>query len=221
MCGTLGVGLSGLVANHIAAIVAVGWLLVIDQLLLGAHGGGPVDTPRPAPAPSAMGRVATTGGPCCPPGPPPRSSSATPPRSPSSAPGRHAARRHSRIDVTIPAAAVAQGSVKSSSRHCDRLVTTPDRARWPGTASPRTLGSRAARLSATRRSTTSCGQRAWCGKCSMCPKLIVPLQIDLAIGDRRYLFGRSANPALRSRRSRSPTRRGTGPHSSASSVPGG
>ena len=35
MCGTLGVGLSGLVANHIAAIVAVGWLFVIDQLLLG------------------------------------------------------------------------------------------------------------------------------------------------------------------------------------------
>jgi hypothetical protein len=54
-CGTLGVGLGGLVTNHIAAIVAVGWLLITDQLLLGAHGGGPVDIPRPAPAPSAMG----------------------------------------------------------------------------------------------------------------------------------------------------------------------
>ena len=30
-----------------------------------------------------------------------------------------------------------------------------------------------------------------------CPNEMVPLQIDLAIGDRRYLFGRSVNPSVR------------------------
>ena len=34
----------------------------------------------------------------------------------------------------------------------------------------------------------------WSGKLFVCPKLIVPLQIDRAIGVRRYLFSRSANP---------------------------
>ena len=33
-------------------------------------------------------------------------------------------------------------------------------------------------------------QRSWCGKMSICPKLIVPLQIDRALGVRRYLLGR-------------------------------
>ena len=36
-------------------------------------------------------------------------------------------------------------------------------------------------------------QRTWCGKLSICPKLIVPLQIDLAIEVRRYLLDCSAN----------------------------
>ena len=40
------------------------------------------------------------------------------------------------------------------------------------------------------------GQRFWCGILpSMCPKLIVPLQIDLAKGGRRYLLSGSPNPA--------------------------
>ena len=33
-----------------------------------------------------------------------------------------------------------------------------------------------------------------CGKCSMWPKVIVPLQVDRATA-RRYLFGRSASPS--------------------------
>ena len=41
------------------------------------------------------------------------------------------------------------------------------------------------------------GQRSWCGKLSICPNEMVPLQIDLALGDRRYLLGRSANPGAR------------------------
>ena len=40
-------------------------------------------------------------------------------------------------------------------------------------------------------------QRVWCGKMWMCPKLMVPLQIDLAIGVRRYRFGLAANPTCR------------------------
>ena len=40
-------------------------------------------------------------------------------------------------------------------------------------------------------------QRVWCGKLSICPNEMVPLQIDLAIGDGRYLLVRSANPGVR------------------------
>jgi hypothetical protein len=36
--------------------------------------------------------------------------------------------------------------------------------------------------------------RSWCGELSMYPKLIVPVQIDLAIEAGRNLFGRAANP---------------------------
>ena len=38
------------------------------------------------------------------------------------------------------------------------------------------------------------GQRTWCGKMSLYPNEMVPLQIDLAIGDRRYRFALAANP---------------------------
>ena len=34
---------------------------------------------------------------------------------------------------------------------------------------------------------------SWCGKLPICPQLIVPLQIDLLMEVRRYLFSRSAN----------------------------
>jgi hypothetical protein len=37
-------------------------------------------------------------------------------------------------------------------------------------------------------------QRFWCGEMFRYPKLIAPLQIDLAIGLGRYLFGGSTNP---------------------------
>jgi hypothetical protein len=55
----------------------------------------------------------------------------------------------------------------------------------------------------------------------MCPKLIVPLQIDRAIDDRRYLIHGTANPALpRSARGARPRLRGTNVRSVSSVVRG-
>jgi len=45
--------------------------------------------------------------------------------------------------------------------------------------------------------TASEPQRFSCGRLPMCPNEMVPLQIDLAIGVRRYLLLRSANPGVR------------------------
>ena len=49
---------------------------------------------------------------------------------------------------------------------------------------------RAARTSQPKRLGGPSSAGSWCGKFSICPKLIVPLQIDRAIGFRRYLLGR-------------------------------
>jgi hypothetical protein len=45
-------------------------------------------------------------------------------------------------------------------------------------------------------STAARDQRFRCGLLSLCPNEMVPLQIDLAIGVGRLLFGRSANQEL-------------------------
>ena len=76
-------------------------------------------------------------------------------------------------------------------RHAEQLsLALTDHRAGP---SPRV---RATRLATSRSSGRPiAGDRVWSGKMFLYPNEMVPLQIDLAIGDRRYLFGRSANPA--------------------------
>jgi hypothetical protein len=54
------------------------------------------------------------------------------------------------------------------------------------------------RLEVRSRAAARNAQR-WSGKMPTCPKLIVPLQIDLAMELGRYLLSRSANPRARDR----------------------